>query len=162
MPSERFRGLFHFWHSQKEFHAFGVAPMAAPCQRDCRFEGGGNAETNSRLATAVRICIPSGARGLAVAYADARRRWFPRGGISSASRAPVYEAGGRRFESCMPRHWIAQKVRASDSDSDCRGFDSRSTTPACNAVVEQQGASPTGTAPCRRRPSAQCNARKEA
>ena len=99
--------------------------MAAPCQRDCRFERGGNAETDSRLATAVRICIPSGARGLAVAYADARRRRFPRGGISSAGRAPVCEAGGRRFDSCMPRQRIAQRSSIGLINRQ-RGFESRS------------------------------------
>jgi len=48
--------------------------MGGAAPTNCRFEKGGNAEVILRPATAVRIRIPSGARGFAVAYADAGAR----------------------------------------------------------------------------------------
>lgn len=96
-------------------------------------------ETSSERSAAARVLIPSGARGPAVAYAAERKTMFRK-----ATLAQRKEQRHVRRSPVRVRHvdqWIAQTGRASDSDSDCRGFDSRSKT-AFHAVSDTGDASP--------------------
>ena len=81
--------------------------------------------TSIEHATAVRLATPSGARGRAVAYAEAWERVFRQDDSScwieqrcQSRRSPV------RFR--FVHHWIAQSGRASVLGTESRGFESRS------------------------------------
>jgi hypothetical protein len=69
---------------------------------------------------------PSGARGFALGVCRSLHADVAVIDVSSEGRATAGDAVGRRFEPGTSFHWIAQSVRASDQESDCRGFDSRS------------------------------------
>jgi hypothetical protein len=76
MPSDAVPGAF-FLGICREFHEFRAAPYVASCNEIAASREAAM-RRSLRLATAVRIPSPSGARGFAVAYADASTRWVPR------------------------------------------------------------------------------------
>lgn len=73
---------------------------------------------------AVRVAIPSGARGTAVAHAGACETMVRRAGDSSGAEQRNHRWSPVRIR--FVHLWIAQLGRASDFSSECRGFDSRS------------------------------------
>ena len=97
-----------------------------------------NAEHRSNGPQRYGLAGPSGARGAAVAYAGDREKVFrertiAQGQSSGASRWPPVRI---RFV----HHWIAQSGRASVSDTESRGFESRSNQRPVTSL--QPGASP--------------------
>lgn len=61
--------------------------------------------------TAVRAYVPSGARGAAVAYAEAWERMFL---MTMAERSGIGGDADHTGSIPVRHHWIAQSVRASD------------------------------------------------
>jgi hypothetical protein len=76
MPSDAVPGAF-FCAFAQEFHQIRAAPCPASRNKIAASQEAAMRRP-LRLATAVRIPSPSGARGCAVAYADASTRWVPR------------------------------------------------------------------------------------
>lgn len=82
MPSDSMPGAFSFWRSQRNLNTRvhrGASGWAAVWRNGLPLRR--QYAVGFRSATAVRALVPSGARGFAVAYADAgpgrlRQRWL--------------------------------------------------------------------------------------
>lgn len=75
--------------------------------------------------SAVRVCVPSGARGAAVAYAEVWEQVFH---LTMAEGSGIGGDADHTGSIPVRHHWIAQLGRASDVQSESRGFESRSKT----------------------------------
>ena len=122
MPSDAVPGHF-FCAFAQEFHQIRAVPFMAPRNKIAASREAAM-RRSLRLATAVRIPIRPVRAALPLRMPMPARVGSTIAALAQSGRAPAYEAGGRGFESRMPRHWIAQLGRASVSDTESRGFES--------------------------------------